>query len=51
MMNAAKYRRQYFLPPERCMEWTKKEYIDHPPIWCSVDLRLSLIHISEPTRP
>ena len=39
MMNAAKYRRQYFLPPERCMEWTKKEYIDHPPIWCSVDLR------------
>ena len=39
MMNAAKYRRQYFLPPERCMEWTKKEYIDYPPIWCSVDLR------------
>ena len=21
------------------MEWTKKNYIDHPPIWCSVDLR------------
>ncbi len=21
------------------MEWAKKNYIDHPPIWCSVDLR------------
>ena len=39
MMNASKYKRQYFMPPENCMEWTKKEYIDRPPIWCSVDLR------------
>ena len=39
MMNASKYRRQYFFPPEKCVEWTQKEYVDHPPIWCSVDLR------------
>lgn len=28
MMNAGKYRRQYFMPPERCMDWTEKEYVD-----------------------
>lgn len=39
MMKASKYKRQYFMPPETCMEWTKKEYIDKPPVWCSVDLR------------
>ncbi len=39
MMNHKKYERQYFLPPQECMEWTKKEYITRPPIWCSVDLR------------
>ena len=39
MMNAGKYRRQYFMPPERCMDWTEKEYVDKAPIWCSVDLR------------
>jgi len=27
------------MPPEQCLEWTKKEYVDHAPIWCSVDLR------------
>ena len=27
------------MPPVRCMDWTKKEYIDKAPIWCSVDLR------------
>lgn len=34
-----KYQRGYFMPPEDCREWTKKEYVDHAPIWCSVDLR------------
>ena len=27
------------MPPEVTYDWAKKEYIDHPPIWCSVDLR------------
>ena len=39
MKNASKYQRQYFMPPEPCFDWVKKEYIEKPPIWCSVDLR------------
>lgn len=39
MMNHKKYQRQYFMPPAECMDWTKKEYIDKAPVWCSVDLR------------
>ncbi|MDY4545706.1 MAG: 2-isopropylmalate synthase [Candidatus Choladocola sp.] len=39
MMNYKKYTRQYFMPPERCMDWADKEYVDHAPVWCSVDLR------------
>ena len=39
MMNHKKYKRGYFMPPEECYEWVKKEYIDHAPTWCSVDLR------------
>ena len=39
MMNYKKYMRQYFLPPEECMEWAKKDHIEKAPIWCSVDLR------------
>ena len=39
MNNFKKYTRQYFMPPVECMDWTKKEYIDKAPIWCSVDLR------------
>lgn len=27
------------MPPEVTYDWAKKDYIDHPPIWCSVDLR------------
>lgn len=38
-MNQAKYARGYFMPPEESLEWTKKEYIDKAPMWCSVDLR------------
>lgn len=27
------------MPPENCFDWVKKEYIEAPPTWCSVDLR------------
>ena len=39
MMNVSKYKKQYYLPPETCMDWAKKGYIDKAPAWCSVDLR------------
>lgn len=39
MMNAEKYTRQYFMPPKSSVKWIEKEYIEKPPIWCSVDLR------------
>lgn len=39
MQNCKKYERAYFMPPEVTYDWVKKEYIDAPPIWCSVDLR------------
>lgn len=39
MKNFDKYERQYFLPPEYTCDWVKKDYIEKPPVWCSVDLR------------
>ncbi len=39
MMNFKKYIRQYFLPPEECMEWAELDHLDKAPVWCSVDLR------------
>ena len=39
MKNSEKYTRGYFMPPVKCMKWAEKEYIDKPPMWCSVDLR------------
>lgn len=27
------------MPPETSLNWTRKEYIEEAPIWCSVDLR------------
>lgn len=39
MMNEKKYMRQYYMPPVKCNKWVEKEYIDRPPVWCSVDLR------------
>jgi 2-isopropylmalate synthase len=39
MMNYKKYIRQYYLPPEECLDWVKKDHIDKAPMWCSVDLR------------
>lgn len=38
-MEFTKYKKQYFLPPEDCFEWVKKDSIEKAPIWCSVDLR------------
>ncbi|MBE5891348.1 MAG: 2-isopropylmalate synthase [Lachnospiraceae bacterium] len=39
MRNADKYIRQYFLPEIYETDWVKKDHIENPPIWCSVDLR------------
>ena len=39
MKNSSKYKRQYFLPPVKCMDWAEKDYVDHAQVWCSVDLR------------
>ena len=39
MENWKKYEKTYFMPPEPCYDWVKKDAIDKPPIWCSVDLR------------
>ncbi len=39
MMNHNKYTTQYFLPPQDCMDWAKKEKVEKAPVWCSVDLR------------
>jgi len=39
MMNYRKYQRLYFMPPEECTDWAKKDHIDKAPLWCSVDLR------------
>ncbi|MBD8968632.1 2-isopropylmalate synthase [Blautia sp. MCC283] len=38
-MTPSKYKRQYYMPPVKCMKWAEKEYVDKAPIWCSVDLR------------
>ena len=39
MENSNKYIKQYFMPPVCEYDWAKKDYIEEPPIWCSVDLR------------
>ena len=39
MPNHVKYQRGYFMPPEPCFDWAKKEYIEKAPKWASVDLR------------
>ena len=38
-MDYKKYQRLYYLPPEECLDWTKKDHIEKAPTWCSVDLR------------
>ena len=39
MKNFQKYTRQFYIPPKTEMKWTKKNYIEKAPRWCSVDLR------------
>lgn len=39
MKGFEKYQKSYFMPPEPCYDWVKKDAIDAPPVWCSVDLR------------
>ena len=39
MKGYEKYRKSYFLPPEKSLDWVNKDSIDTPPVWCSVDLR------------
>lgn len=39
MKGFEKYQRGYFMPPEPCFDWVKKDHITEPPVWCSVDLR------------
>ncbi len=39
MKNTNKYIRQFYSPESVSMDWTKKEYIEKAPAWCSVDLR------------
>ncbi len=36
---AEKYGKAYFMPPEVTYDWVKKDAVENPPIWCSVDLR------------
>ena len=38
-MNANKYTRQFFPAPVSSPAWINKDYIEKPPVWCSVDLR------------
>ncbi len=39
MKNHHRYTPGYFLPPETCTDWAKKDRIEKAPVWCSVDLR------------
>ena len=39
MKGYQKYEKQFFSPSEIYSDWVKKEYVEKPPIWCSVDLR------------
>ena len=39
MQGYQKYGRQFFEAKPASMGWIHKTYIDHAPIWCSVDLR------------
>ncbi len=39
MIHQNKYEKQYFTPSGVTMDWTKRDALDRPPVWCSVDLR------------
>jgi len=39
MKNYQKYEKSYFMPPEVTYDWAKKDSVEQPSKWCSVDLR------------
>ena len=39
MMDASKYRVGYFPVSGDYFDWVKKDHIEKPPVWCSVDMR------------
>ena len=39
MKHVERYRPGYYMPPEECLDWAKRERIEQAPAWCSVDLR------------
>ena len=39
MNHVERYRPGYYMPPEECLGWAKRERIEQAPAWCSVDLR------------
>ncbi len=38
-MDASKYRVGYFPVSDKYNKWVKKDHIEKPPVWCSVDMR------------
>lgn len=39
MMDSTKYRVGYFPVSDKYNKWVAKDHIEHPPAWCSVDMR------------
>ena len=39
MMDASKYRVGYYPVGKEYNKWVEKDHIEHPPVWCSVDMR------------
>ena len=48
MKNYQKYEKSYFMPPEVTYDWAKKDSVEQPPKWCSVDLRDGTQALIEP---
>ena len=48
MKNYQKYEKSYFMPPEVTYDWAKKDAVEQPPKWCSVDLRVGNQALIEP---
>ena len=38
-MDYSKYSAGYYMPPQQCFDWTRRERIEKAPAWCSVDMR------------
>ena len=48
MKNYQKYEKSYFMPPEVTYDWAKKDSVEQPPKWCSVDSRDGNLSLIEP---